>query len=190
MNSWDGADGHSVLLIDDFIHALVVKFVDGDLTRDRRNLVFTRLLVPVVGLEKMVDGISRAHVLRLPAGPPDLERHWAPRGPTAGPQGIQITPVVRVQVAEKDFGEVLIGDHERCDIAHRPRADVEDEFIAVAQFEQKTSRSLRQTLIRHTRAAGDNANLVLGQHFSSRVVDIAIRCFRIRAGHYPTRAPS
>ena len=132
MNGRDGPDRHAVFLINDFVDALVIKFVHSNLTGDRRNLEFTRRFVPVIRQQEMFDRKSRAHVFRCPGGTPDLERNRTTRSPATGPQRIQITPMISVQVTEKNLGEIFVGDHQRRDVAHRPRANIEDEFVAIA----------------------------------------------------------
>ncbi len=85
------------------------------------------------------------------------------------------------RVAEEDLVQVLVGDHQRRDVARRSRPQVEKELLAVAELEQEAGRRLAAPLVRHARAAGDHPDLVLGQHLGTGVVNVAVRRNDIRA---------
>ena len=95
--------------------------------------------------------------------------------------------MIGVQVAEDDLGQILSGDHQRVDVAHRAGADVEDDLLAIAELKQEASRGLGPTRVGHTGAAGDDAHLVRGQHLGAGIVDIPIGCHRIWPGYHATR---
>mgnify|MGYP001816871589 CR=1 FL=1 len=138
MDGRDGTHLDTVFVVDDLVDRLVIEFVRGDLARYGCDLVGAGLIVPVVGLEEMLNGILGTHVLSLAARPPDLQRHRATGGPATGPQRCEIAPVISMQMADKNLGEVLGGDHQRVDVAHRTGADVKDQLLAIAEFEQET----------------------------------------------------
>ncbi len=82
--------------------------------------------------------------------------------------------MIRMQVADEDLVEVFIGDHQRRDVSHRPGAQVEDQLFAVTELEQEAGTGLGEPLVRHAGAAGNDADLFLGEDFGPRVVDIAV----------------
>ena len=96
-----------------FILSLVIEFVHCYLARDGCDLECKGLVVPIIGLQETLDGVSGTHVLCLSTRTPDLQRHRAPGSPTAGPKRIEITSVVGVQVTEENLGQLLVRDHQR-----------------------------------------------------------------------------
>ena len=85
MDSRDRSHYDTFSVIDDLVDGLVVEFMYFDLARDRRDFVGTGLVVPVVGFEKMLNSILRAHVWCHTARAPYLQRYRPPGGPASGP---------------------------------------------------------------------------------------------------------
>ena len=67
---------------------------------------------------KTVDGGLGAHLGGGTGGPPDFQGFSTPCRPATGPQCIQVTPVIGVQVRQEHFVKIIIRDHERGDIGH------------------------------------------------------------------------
>ena len=173
-------DGHAVLLVDDLVLALEVELVDVDLSRLGRQIRQPGHVVPVVGLQEVFDRVLGSHLGDGAARPPDLQRDGATRRPTAGPQTGEITPVVRVQVGEKDFVQIVKGDHQRRHVGVGAGADVEDELVAVAELDQPAGRRLAAARCRHARSQSNQPDLVRPENLGARVVDVAVRCGLVR----------
>ena len=150
--------------------------MNRDRARDGADLRGPGHVVPVVGLEEVIDGVRGPHVLTGAARPPDFERHRSARRPAAGPESGEIPPVVRVQVADEDLRQEVHRDHHRGDIGHRARTDVEQELVPVPKLEQKAARSLSTTSSGQARSACRDSDLIRFECLGTRVVDIAVRC--------------
>jgi hypothetical protein len=75
---------------------------------------------------------------------------------------------------DKNLVEVVVGDLQRRYAFGRSAANVKDEFVAIAKFDEKTGRGLGRAGGRHTGAAGNHAHFVFGKSLGVRIVDIAI----------------
>ena len=82
--------------------------------------------------------------------------------------------MIGMQVTEKYLGQVFGRNHQRVDVAHRAGADIENHLLAITELEQETGRRLAAARVRHAGAAGDNANLVLGQYLGAGIIDVAV----------------
>ena len=79
------ANGDAVFLVNDLVLTLVVELVGNDFARNRIDLDRTSHVIPVVGLQEVLDEICGAHVLPRTARPPDFQRRGTSAGPAAGP---------------------------------------------------------------------------------------------------------
>ena len=77
-------------------------------------------------------------------------------------------------------------DHVGRDVLHRAGTDVEEQFLAIAEFDQEASCRLAVAVTgrRHACAAGSDADLLLGKRLGAGVVDVAIRRYTSRVCHY------
>ena len=94
---------------------------------------------------------------------------------------------VGVQVGQKDLVEKVIRDHQRGDVDHGAGPNVEQELIAVAEFDEKTRCSLIAARRRQTGAAGEQADFIFAQFLRTGVIDVAIRCRACRAADFAAR---
>ena len=176
-----GAHRHTVLLVDDLVLALVVELMNRDLCGYRVDHRRTGHIVPVIGLQEVLDGVLGAHVGAGTARPPDLQRVRSARRPAPGPESGEIAPVVRVQMTDEDLRQEVHRDHHRGDIGHRARTDVEQEFVTISKFQQEAARSLPTASGGQPRAACGNSDLIRFECLGTGVIDITVRrCSRGR----------
>jgi hypothetical protein len=138
----EGADGDAVLLVDDFVHSLEVELVDLELATGRGQPSGSPFDVPGVDLLEVLHGVGGAKLRPGAAWAPDPQRHRATGHPAAHVVGRERPPMVGVQVADEDLVEQVVRDLEAADADIGPRASVEDELVAVAQFHQEAGRGL------------------------------------------------
>ena len=83
--------------------------------------------------------------------------------------------MVHMQVREEEFVEVVRRNAQAHEPVYRAGAHVEDELVAIAQFDQEAGGGLLEPRHGHAGTAGDHPHLVGGQCLGARVVDIERR---------------
>ena len=89
-------------------------------------------------------------------------------------------------MADKNLVEIFVGNHQRCNVAHGARPKVEDHFLAIAEFEQKTGTCLGNALVRHAGAAGNDPHFVFSEYFGPWVIRIALWSLHVWPGDFAT----
>ena len=106
------------------------------------------------------------------ARPPNPELSLPVGDDATDPQRIEVTDMVGVQMAEKHLVEVVVGNLHRGDPLGGSEADVEDELVAVPEFDDPAGGSLLGPGVRHPGAAGDDPHLIGRERLAAGVVHV------------------
>ena len=175
MHRGPGTNRHSVLLIHHLVDSLVVELGGLDIAGYRADHEFSRGVIPVGVFQEIVHRVLGTQFRGHATWTPDPERVWTTRRPAAGPQSVDVTHMVGMQMRQKNLVQKFIRDHQGGEIRHGPAADIEYELVAIARFHQVAGCGLTAACSRHAGAAGDHTDFVFGQRFRTGVVDVTIR---------------
>jgi hypothetical protein len=79
-------------------------------------------------------------------------------------------------MAEEDLIEVIVGNAERGKSFRRAGADIEDELVAVAEFDQPAGSGLLRARVRHACATGGDAHFVRAEILGAGKIGISVSC--------------
>ncbi len=178
-------DDDAVAVIDD-ADLPEIELVDLDLRAGIRQQAEPRVGVPRERLHLLAHEMLGA-VFRLRSRwTVEHQRLHPAAGPASDPHLREIADMVGVQMGGEIGGDVLVRDFERGEIRLRPRPEVHDELVAVAELDQPRAVRLPAAHERPAGAERDNAHLVGCQRLGVGEVIVA------SAGHardQPARPP-
>src|SRR5271165_2600715 len=129
------ADGDAVLVVTNAILIFPVEFVDLDLVAVTNRAGIEGFQVPPEHLLHAIDHGLGAEVGRATGRTGDAQRHFPPSSPCREWQKIgQVVVVVHVQEGKEDVVDIRHRNAHGEDVLDAARAEVEEETVAVAEF--------------------------------------------------------
>ena len=166
MDRRPGPDSDAIFLVNHLVLLHVIEFMHLDLTTRVRQRARAGRDVPLVGhLHAFYEGLA-AQFRRGTTGSIKVYRRVPARKPAADVQTHEIANVVNMQMAGKNLIELGEVRSQRKKVTHRTQADIEQELVAVTEFNQVGYGYSAFCLIRHAGTERDNAHLVGSQLFS------------------------